>query len=90
MTIKYFADIREVTGRDDQEWSAPAPTLRVLLATLCETYGAPLSRRLFHQGELHAMITVLVNGRNVVHLAGLDTPLHPDDVIAIFPMVAGG
>lgn len=90
MTIKYFADIREVTGREDQEWTAPAPTLRVLLAALCDAYGAALSRRVFMAGELHGMITVLVNGRNVVHLAGLDTPLREDDVVAIFPMVAGG
>ena len=90
MTIKYFADIREVTGREDQQWTKPAPTLRALLAGLCDAYGAALARRLFDAGTLNGTITVLVNGRNVVHLAGLDTPLQQDDVVVIFPMVAGG
>ncbi len=91
MTIKYFADIRALTGRDEQQWSAPAPTLGALLEALCDGQaGRELSRRLLRGGALHPMITILVNGRNVVHLAGLATPLHEDDVVAIFPMVAGG
>ncbi len=91
LTIKYFADIRALMGRDEQPWTAPATTLRALLAALCDGRGgAEMSRRLFRDGQLHPMITILVNGRNVVHLAGLETRLHDDDVVAIFPMVAGG
>ena len=33
---------------------------------------------------------ILVNGRNILHLNGVQTPLNPDDVVAVFPMVAGG
>jgi molybdopterin synthase sulfur carrier subunit len=90
MTIKYFADIREVTGREEQRVGTPPTTLAALLAELCGQYGDAFARRVFDRGELHAMITILVNGRNVVHLAGLETPLKPDDVVAVFPMVAGG
>lgn len=90
MTIKYFASIREVTGREEQSWTAPAPTLGALLAALGRLYGPALSRHLFSGTDLHPRITILVNGRNVVHLAGLDTPLHDEDVVVIFPMVAGG
>lgn len=90
MTVKYFASIRALTGQEEQQWSAPAPTLRELLAGLCDAHGPALSRHLFLAGDLHPMITVLVNGRNAVHLRGLDTPLGQDDVVAVFPMVAGG
>lgn len=90
MIVKYFADIRRVVGCEEQQWAGPAPTLGALLATLCETHGVALSRHLFLRGELHPRITILVNGRNVVHLQGLDTPLHQEDVVAVFPMVAGG
>ncbi len=90
VTVKYFADIRTLTGREEEQWAAPAPTLRALLAAVGTAYGSALSRRLFDGGELHGAINVLVNGRNVAHLAGLDTRLGQDDVVAIFPMVAGG
>jgi molybdopterin converting factor small subunit len=33
---------------------------------------------------------ILVNGRNIQHLKGVDTLLGPDDIVAVFPMVAGG
>ena len=35
-------------------------------------------------------IIILVNGRNVLYLEGIDTPLKASDEISIFPMVAGG
>ena len=90
MTVKYFADIRLLTGREEEDWSSPASTLGELLAALCATHGAALSRRLFLAGDVHPQMTILVNGRNVVHLQKLATPLTPDAVVAIFPMVAGG
>jgi molybdopterin synthase sulfur carrier subunit len=40
--------------------------------------------------ELSDAIIILVNGRNVLYLKGLDTPLEADDEVSIFPMVAGG
>ena len=39
---------------------------------------------------LNDQIIILVNGRNVLFLNGLDTPLGADDEVSIFPMVAGG
>ena len=44
----------------------------------------------FSGDELSAAIIILVNGRNVLYLQGLDTPLEAGDEVSIFPMVAGG
>ena len=41
-------------------------------------------------GKLSDTMIILVNGRNILHLNGVQTPLNPDDVVAVFPMVAGG
>ncbi|MDI9568418.1 MAG: MoaD/ThiS family protein [Bacillota bacterium] len=35
-------------------------------------------------------VIILVNGRNIVHLAGIDTVLGEEDEVSIFPVVAGG
>lgn len=32
----------------------------------------------------------LVNGRDITHLQGLDTPVGKDDVISLFPPIGGG
>ena len=32
----------------------------------------------------------MVNGRHITHLQGVTTPLTEQDVVALFPVVAGG
>lgn len=39
---------------------------------------------LFPDGELHRDVAVLVNGRNISFLAGLATPLAPEDRVTVF------
>lgn len=90
MLIKYFADIRSLTGRLEQEWGTPTPTLRDLLWGLAGQYGVPFEKRVLPDGQLSGTIIVLVNGQHVAHLEGLDTPLQPNDNISLFPMIAGG
>jgi molybdopterin synthase sulfur carrier subunit len=41
-------------------------------------------------GTLRDVVNILNNGRNVHFMNGLDTTLDEDDVIALFPPVAGG
>jgi molybdopterin synthase sulfur carrier subunit len=35
-------------------------------------------------------LLIIVNGRQIHHLQGLDTPLEEGDVVAIMPPVLGG
>lgn len=39
---------------------------------------------LYRKGQLNDDIEVLVNGRNIAFLTGLDTPLAADDRLAVF------
>jgi MoaD family protein len=88
--IRYFADIRGLTGRTEQQWTKEAPTLRALLAELVREYGAPFEKRVFEGGQLSNSIIILINGQNIEHLSGLETSLGPEDIVVFFPMVAGG
>jgi molybdopterin synthase sulfur carrier subunit len=45
---------------------------------------------LTENGELGPEIIIMINGRHIAHLGGLDAPLKSDDTVQIFPMVAGG
>jgi sulfur-carrier protein len=90
VTIRYFADVRQLAGCSEEQWTNAAPVLRDLLTGLVALHGAAFAQRMFHGQQLNPEISFFVNGRDVVHLKGIDTPLHSDDVIAIFPPVAGG
>lgn len=90
MLVKYFADIRELSGCNEERLDASPASLKALLEALFTRHGAPLERRVLEGGELSSTIIILINGRNVTHLAGLDSPLTSEDTVAIFPVVAGG
>ena len=91
MIIRYFAMLRDITRQSEQVWDEPVASVRELLEALCQSYGAQFRQWVMDEnGNLGGLAIVLVNGTDYRHLGGLDAPLKPDDVIAIFPPVAGG
>jgi molybdopterin converting factor small subunit len=51
---------------------------------------AALRNRLFEGDQLSSTIIILVNGRSVDYLKGIETPLQPDDIVDVFPVEGGG
>ena len=90
MTIRYFADIRVLTGRGEETWTDAAPDMRSLLQGLAAQYGSAFGKRIFEGDQLNKAITVFINGRDAAYLKGIDSPLKSDDSVAIFPIVGGG
>lgn len=90
MEIRFFATYRDITR--DKTIEAPAPeTVSGLLAYLSRRYGPAMEKKLLNpDGSLGQDAIVLVNGRHIEHLQGIDTPLTEQDVVSIFPLVAGG
>ena len=89
MLIKFFAFIRDYTGSKETT-SESCADLKELLDKLCDRYGKSFSEKIFKGDRLSEDIIILVNGRHIDHLQGLDTGLGENDVISIFPKVAGG
>ena len=90
LMVKYFATIRTYTGETGRHLDEVPADLRALLTTLAGRYGTSFRQAVLSGAELNGEIIILVNGRNVLYLQGLDTPLAADDEVSIFPMVAGG
>ena len=93
MTVKFFAYLREKDFAGTKELTCPpAPTVRALGEELCGRFGAKFRAEFFSPAgdELGERVIVMVNGRRVDFLSGLDTPLKDSDTVQIFPVVAGG
>ncbi len=91
ITVKFFANFREVT-RKEQERVEGTKNVASLLDDLVRRFGEGLAEQLYSPGtrKLRGTVNILVNGRGIGFLRELDTPLKDGDVVAIFPPVAGG
>jgi len=91
ITVRAYAALREVIGaRETTLAIPPGETLGGLLERLCGTYAGLRAHLFYSAGRTKPHIIILKNGRNVASLQQLDTPIAEDDVIALFPPVAGG
>lgn len=90
LTLRFFATFREAVGRKEVEYGFPddydvGDVLRDL-----EAEHEGLEGQLLEDGGIRPQINVLKNGREVIHMDGLDTELDEGDTLSVFPPVAGG
>ncbi len=89
VTVRMFTSLRALTGL--REIQLTANNVQDLIDQLSEKFGEKFRKMLLEpNGSLKPYFHILVNGRHVRLLAGLQTPLSKDDVVAIFPPIGGG
>ncbi|HDD43121.1 MAG TPA: MoaD/ThiS family protein [Nitrososphaeria archaeon] len=90
ITVKSFATIREAFGGRGVLWIElpEGSSIRDLINALEKNYRPKID--LSRVGEENSNIKVLVNGREITYLDGLETRLRDGDVVAFIPPVAGG
>ncbi|MFC7069549.1 ubiquitin-like small modifier protein 1 [Halobaculum lipolyticum] len=90
LTLKFFATFREAVGSKvvAREF-ADADTVGDVLAALEAEYEG-LAGNLLVDGDLKPQINVLLNGREVLHMQGVETNVDDGDTLSVFPPVAGG
>ena len=90
ISVKVFASLRTFMPGEIGLELAEGSTITDLLVVLGRTYPE-LQKELFtEEGILRRLVNILQNGRNIIHVQGLKSPLSSGDLIAIFPPVAGG
>lgn len=90
IAVRFYATYRDITACKAMEIPVQGDLHRLLLL-LTDKFGPAMERKLFKApGELGPDAVILINGRHVAHLQGLNTPVQDGDVVAIFPLVAGG
>jgi molybdopterin synthase sulfur carrier subunit len=73
--------------------SLPAPPdVLGLLHELSARFGPELRGKILNaEGDgLHHYAVVMINGRHIEHLQGVQTKLSDEDTAAVFPVIAGG
>lgn len=90
LELRFFATFREAVGTKtiERDYDDGALVGDVLHALEAEFGG--LEGQLIEDGGLRPQINVLKNGREVLHMDGIDTDLAEGDTLSIFPPVAGG
>jgi molybdopterin converting factor small subunit len=84
--VRLLAGLRELVGA--AELDVPARAVREVLEGLAERGGPELEAMLFAAdgrgaGALHRDLRVLVNGRSIEFLAGVETELREDDAVTL-------
>ena len=86
---KFFAYFREAFDGREREIVLPeGSAVGDLLDVVCDT--SKRRAEVFEGNALKPMVIVMKNGTSINSLAGLATRLEDDDVIAVFPFIAGG
>lgn len=79
--VRLYASLRQAAG--EKEFASPAGTVKEVLEEGRRRYGAAFAAHL-------ASCTVLVNGKNIALLKGKRTRVAAEDVVSLFPPMAGG
>lgn len=90
MKVRYFALLRDATGKTEEVWTRPAPDVRALMTNLVARYGEPFAKWVMVGDELSGFAAILLDGKDVRGRGGLDCSLDGVAEVDVFPPLAGG
>ena len=91
MRIRTYATLRDLLGTSAIVLSLPDRVdVRYVLERLVEGYPSLGGKLWDAEGNWSGFVTVLLNGRSIEWLQGLNTWVADDDILSLFPPVGGG
>jgi molybdopterin synthase sulfur carrier subunit len=90
-TIRLSASLRQIAGAKEVAVDVPpGATVADLLGALAAAYPALGARILDDGGSLNAGIQLLIDGRHIDFLQGVDSPVEQAGDLMLIPPVSGG
>jgi len=83
-TIKLYANLRKLAGT--KEIAIRGESIGEIVSELVRQKPS-LEGAILEEGEIRPHVIILINGLNATEI---DAPVNEDDVIAVFPPIAGG
>jgi molybdopterin synthase sulfur carrier subunit len=91
MQIRLYATLRQIVGEKIVEIPiGTEKTIGDVLRSLVRQYPKLDESIWYPDGSLAGHVAVILNGRDVRHLDGVDTPLSDEDILDVFPPIGGG
>jgi molybdopterin synthase sulfur carrier subunit len=91
--VRTILTLKTIMGSGETELSFPEEgTLGQLITTLVNKFGDELAFQLYEPNSksLRSYIRLMVNGRDIAFLEGMETVLRNGDEVLILPPVSGG
>jgi len=89
--VLFYAGVRERVGTFETRVEEFSGTLAGLIEHLEGLHGvslADLSQT--KDTDLLSVLIIMINGRHVAHIGGLDASISDGDTVSIFPLIGGG
>jgi molybdopterin synthase sulfur carrier subunit len=95
VSVRFFTSLREIIGKKEETLEFPEGetlTVDMFLKALKQCHGRRFVEYVYDHktGAMKGFLQLLVNGKSVSTLSGLQTELADGDVLAILPPVGGG
>lgn len=92
MKVKVFADLREIVKVKSHEIEVKMKRGKVsdVLEILLQRYGNAFHDAVFNPDGGGLRIKILLNGRDIDYIDGLESEITEQDILYLFPPVAGG
>jgi molybdopterin synthase sulfur carrier subunit len=94
VTVKFFANTRQLLGKEELTLSldpSKIHSIRDVLLKITNSECNEISTMLIEiTGNSCDTLQVVINGKNISSLDGLETKVQDGDRIMIFPLLAGG
>jgi molybdopterin synthase sulfur carrier subunit len=91
--VRTILTLKTIMGGGETELSvSEGSTLEQLITTLINRFGDELAFQLYEPNSknLRSYIRLMVNGRDIAFLEGMETVLRNGDEVLILPPVSGG
>lgn len=88
MIVKFYSTLKDKIDKKALEYNVESLTIRKLLDEIDINY--PIKEYLLDGDKIILGTMILVNGKNIIHLNGLDTIVNKTDIVDFFPPSAGG
>jgi molybdopterin synthase sulfur carrier subunit len=90
VTVIFYGYIQRLTGVKELEYKGSAKNINELIEELSVMYGKEFRNYVFDSSGIKKGLIILVNGKNIYHLNGTETPIVSRDQVQILPVAVGG